>query len=133
MRWLLELLLGWFRRKEEDQLAARAREVVEREQFQAVRDRLLANDKAAADPDPETRLKADWPRHGAAALLVAGLGLTACAQGSVSVPHAVDTGCTWARPILIAQDDHLTTATARDILAHNETWKLRCTTKRQEQ
>ena len=34
--------------------------------------------------------------------------------------------CSWARPILVGDEDQLTEATARDILVHNEVWERLC-------
>jgi len=41
-------------------------------------------------------------------------------------PVVIDTGCKWNRPILISKSDNLTDGTARQILAHNETWNANC-------
>ena len=59
-------------------------------------------------------------RHLTLAFLLAG-----CAAPAPP-PQVVDTGCDWTRPIRVSQDDHFTLQTAREILAHNETWKVRC-------
>lgn len=34
--------------------------------------------------------------------------------------------CSWARPILVADEDVLSEETARDILVHNEVWERLC-------
>jgi hypothetical protein len=34
--------------------------------------------------------------------------------------------CSWVKPILLEEKDDLTTATARSILTHNETWDELC-------
>ena len=34
--------------------------------------------------------------------------------------------CSWTKPILVADEDVLTEATARDILVHNEVWERLC-------
>ena len=47
--------------------------------------------------------------------------LAACA----TVGPATD-GCEWVVPILVSQQDDLTDGTARQILAHNETWSHIC-------
>jgi hypothetical protein len=57
--------------------------------------------------------------------LLASLLLTACASGG-RVTEVVDAGCDWTRPVLVSRFDVLTDGTARQILAHNETWALRC-------
>lgn len=57
--------------------------------------------------------------------LLASLLLTACASGGRAT-EVVDAGCDWTRPVLVSQFDVLTDGTARQILAHNETWALRC-------
>lgn len=51
--------------------------------------------------------------------------LTACA-GTGRVTEVVDAGCYWTAPIYVSQADDLTDDTARQILAHNETWARRC-------
>lgn len=38
----------------------------------------------------------------------------------------IDTACDWVRPLYISNKDGLTAGTARQILAHNETWEARC-------
>lgn len=40
--------------------------------------------------------------------------------------EVVDAGCDWTRPIFVSQFDVLTDGTARQVLAHNETWARRC-------
>ncbi len=50
------------------------------------------------------------------------LSLTAgCA--TIDAPVA---GCEWIRPIILDEDDSLTTATKRVVLAHNEAWTEFC-------
>lgn len=51
--------------------------------------------------------------------------LTACA-GTGRVTEVADAGCYWARPIYVSRGDVLTDETARQVLAHNETWARRC-------
>lgn len=38
----------------------------------------------------------------------------------------IDTACDWVRPIYIHAIDVLTPGTARQVLAHNETWEAKC-------
>lgn len=38
----------------------------------------------------------------------------------------IDTACDWVRPIYVHSTDTLTPGTARQILAHNETWESIC-------
>jgi hypothetical protein len=35
-------------------------------------------------------------------------------------------GCEWVKPISVAEEDRLTTATKRALLAHNEAWSEFC-------
>ena len=35
-------------------------------------------------------------------------------------------GCEWVRPIILAEEDRLTTATKRALLAYNEAWTEFC-------
>ena len=35
-------------------------------------------------------------------------------------------GCEWVKPISVAEEDRLTTATRRALLAHNEAWTEFC-------
>lgn len=51
--------------------------------------------------------------------------LTACAATGPEI-EVIDAGCLWAAPIYVSHDDVLTDDTARQILAHNETWARRC-------
>ncbi len=37
-----------------------------------------------------------------------------------------DSGCLWAGPIYVSRADYLTDGTARQVLAHNETWAKVC-------
>ena len=57
--------------------------------------------------------------------LLASLLLTACVSGG-RVTEVVDAGCDWTRSIFVSQFDVLTDGTARQVLAHNETWARRC-------
>ena len=50
------------------------------------------------------------------------MSLTA-ACASIDVPPD---GCGWVRPIILAEEDRLTTATKRALLAHNEAWTEFC-------
>jgi hypothetical protein len=57
--------------------------------------------------------------------------LTACAIDGREIkppptPVVIDTGCKWAAPIFISKSDVLTDETARQILAHNETYMTVC-------
>ena len=47
--------------------------------------------------------------------------IAACA--SLDAPGA---GCEWIRPIILDEDDRLTTETKRALLAHNEAWSEFC-------
>ena len=51
--------------------------------------------------------------------------LTACASRGPGI-EVVDAGCWWVEPIYVSKDDQLTDETAKQILAHNETWLRRC-------
>ena len=42
------------------------------------------------------------------------------------IDAARDAACKWVQPILISKKDVLTDGTARQILAHNETWSKNC-------
>lgn len=57
--------------------------------------------------------------------VITSLLLTACAS-SGRVTEVVDAGCDWTRPVYVSRFDVLTDGTARQILAHNETWLRRC-------
>jgi hypothetical protein len=52
--------------------------------------------------------------------------LTLCASGCATNGNVIDTGCSWARPIMVSRADALTDGTAAQILTHNETWKRIC-------
>ncbi len=54
--------------------------------------------------------------------------LTSCAMNGneTKPPIVIDMYCKWASPILISKNDVLSDGTARQILAHNETWKSFC-------
>lgn len=57
--------------------------------------------------------------------------LTACAMNGratdpTPAPVVVDTGCKWAGPIYVSKADALTDETARQILAHNQTFVAIC-------
>ena len=43
----------------------------------------------------------------------------------------VDTACDWVRPVYVHSLDQLTPGTARQILAHNETWEKVCQKEKQ--
>ena len=47
--------------------------------------------------------------------------ISAC--GSINAPAD---GCGWVKPISVAEEDRLTTATKRALLAHNEAWTEFC-------
>jgi len=51
--------------------------------------------------------------------------LTVCISSCVSV-GASRNNCSWVKPILLEEEDDLTTTTARTILTHNETWDELC-------
>lgn len=72
--------------------------------------------------EAEKVLRTKWGRL-SVIVLSAGLSLGAC---TAPAPVVVDASCAWEKPILVADADHLTDATARDILAHNEAWEARC-------
>jgi hypothetical protein len=50
-------------------------------------------------------------------LLVLATMFSVSGCASIDAPAA---GCEWVRPIILAEDDRLTTATMRALLAHNE-------------
>ena len=52
--------------------------------------------------------------------------LTSCASTGVATKPTPSNGCEWARPIYVSSADVLSDATARAILAHDETWKAVC-------
>ena len=63
-----------------------------------------------------------WPRSLPTWILLTMMSLiSACA--SISAPAG---GCEWVKPIIVAEDDRLTTATKRALLAHNEAWSEFC-------
>ena len=57
-------------------------------------------------------------------LLLMTILLAGCATGPAPT---IDTACDWVRPIWIHPADQLTPRTARQVLAHNETWQRICT------
>lgn len=64
--------------------------------------------------------------------------LTSCATNGRGIKEAtetktvvIDTACKWVQPILISKKDVLTDGTARQILAHNETWSKNCEKQQQ--
>lgn len=59
------------------------------------------------------------------ATAIACLLLTACA-GTGPATEVIDAGCYWTAPIYVSRDDVLTDETAKQVLAHNETWAARC-------
>ena len=54
-------------------------------------------------------------------LLVTMTLIAGCA--TIDAPVA---GCEWIRPIILDEDDRLTTGTKRVVLAHNEAWSEFC-------
>ena len=54
-------------------------------------------------------------------LLVTMTLIAGCAN--INAPVA---GCEWIRPIILDEDDRLTTGTKRIVLAHNEAWSEFC-------
>ena len=126
MRWLLDMLLGllarWRGAADEARMEARVADA-RREAFQ---DRAQADEAARRADDALERLRRDWRRPGSALAAICVLGLGACDVPPPAIIRAVDTGCDWARPILVADGDQLTQETARAVLAHNETWQKRC-------
>jgi hypothetical protein len=56
-----------------------------------------------------------------AACLTAAL-LTGCGTSGAGTKA----GCEWVKPIYVSRTDALTDGTARQILAHNESWKAVC-------
>lgn len=44
-------------------------------------------------------------------------------------PVVIDTACKWVKPVFISKQDVLTDGTARQILAHNETYLINCPSK----
>lgn len=127
MRWLLDLLLGLLARWRGQADAARMEAQVERVRRQAAQDRAQADVEASRTDDPMGELRRRWrdPGAGLVALCAVALGMAACAPEPARV-EAVDTGCDWARPILVNDLDQFTQRTARAVLAHNETWQRRC-------
>lgn len=63
-------------------------------------------------------------------LVMLALLLISCAQSipvtKPPVTKVIDTGCSWTGLILISKKDVLSDGTARQILAHNETWEANC-------
>ena len=55
--------------------------------------------------------------------------LTACGTIGHEI-KVVDTACEWTKPIYVSKADIITDETAKQILAHNETGRLRCGWKR---
>jgi hypothetical protein len=65
-----------------------------------------------------------------------GLAISACllagcaaSQPSQVLTKVVDSGCDWARPILISKSDALTDGTAKQILEHNKAGSKACSWK----
>jgi hypothetical protein len=113
-------LIGLFRARAE---AKAAQSAAEAERVEAVRkDAAIRETVASLDPgDAREKLRRNWRRP--VVLLVLAIGVSACA-GPRTI--SVDTACNWVRPIRVSDADQITDATARDILAHNETWAARC-------
>lgn len=114
-------LIGLFRARaaaKADQAEAQA------ERVEAVRKDAAIREEVAKLSDGEARqkLRSKWSRL--VILLALGVAVTACAGPPRRV--VVDTACDWVRPILVADADILTDATARAILAHDEAWEARC-------
>ena len=63
-----------------------------------------------------------WPKSLPIWTLLMTMNLIA-ACGSITSPVA---GCEWIRPISVAEEDKLTTATKRALLAHNDAWSEFC-------
>jgi hypothetical protein len=116
-------VLGLLKRRAE---AKAAQTAVEAHRVEAVRKDAAIRETVADMGDGAARkeLSRDWNRLGV--LLFLGLSLSACATPA---PVIVDTSCDWVRPILVSDADQITDATARDILAHNKSWALRCRRK----
>ena len=118
---LLTTLFGWIWNRAERE---RARADAETARVEAMRQR-AANQETVdrlKNGEAEEALRKKWNRGGTALLVLAAL-LSGCASPATVV---VDTGCDWARPILVDDADQFTDGTARQILVHNETWQGRC-------
>jgi len=118
---LLIILFGWLlglsKRREE---AAR----VETIKQEARADRAEADLAAAETESPQAELKRRFGRGPVLkimAMLVLGSSLTACAT-----PARVVEFCLMARIITVGDDDRLSDATARQLLAHNLLVEKRC-------
>ena len=51
--------------------------------------------------------------------------MTSLTAGCAAIDAPV-AGCEWIRPIILDEDDSLTTGTKRALLAHNEAWTEFC-------
>lgn len=67
-----------------------------------------------------------YVRHQMFKLRLAVCLLMTCVSGCSVNGHVIDTSCAWAKPIILSKRDILTDNTARQILAHNETWERLC-------
>ncbi|MEK7767570.1 MAG: hypothetical protein AAB368_15170 [bacterium] len=116
------LVFGWLKRRSE---AKAAEQAVTSERVEAVRrDAAIREDVAKMAPGEARKdLREKWCRLPGLILVAAAIGVSAC---TAPAPVVTDTACLWVRPILVADADQITDATARDILAHNEAWAARC-------
>ena len=53
------------------------------------------------------------------------LTMTSLTAGCATIDAPV-AGCEWIRPIILDEDDRLTTGTKRVVLAHNQAWSEFC-------
>lgn len=97
---------------------------------EAQRDRAEADLAAAQAADPADELMKRFNRDGphapfpALALITMTVCLSACTPPAP--PVVADTYCDLSKPILITRSDVLTAETARQILAHDDLWEMRC-------
>ena len=63
-----------------------------------------------------------WPKSRPIWTLLVTMTLIA---GCANINAPAD-GCGWVKPISVAEEDRLTTATKRALLAHNESWSEFC-------
>lgn len=122
---LLTTLIGWLWNRGE---VARAQAAAEAARVEAMRQR-AANQETVdrlKDGAAQNVLRERWNRDGPHPPWAVILLVVVLAGCTPATPVVVDTGCDWARPILIGDGDQITDRTAREILIHNETWAVRC-------
>lgn len=54
------------------------------------------------------------------------LAVMLLASGCSTSGAVTEGACVWVKPIYVSKSDALTDGTARQILAHNETWAANC-------